>query len=181
MKRLSPGCQKRSTHWMMTRQFKLLVDVLMLLAAETGDCFKSRFEPWEQPKCRERRKAELTAAVPMEPWLSQLSPDLFWDVAQDSIDPDKNMRWLVERVLVRGRWEDWLLLKDHLPSEGLAELVTQLKLSAGEAHFSPRNPPRPTSPLTPLLVRAPAGFSTLFQAAPFGSILEPLCKKSVLQ
>ena len=45
------------------------------------------------------------------------------------------MRWLTERVLVRGRWEDWLLLKDHLPKEGLAELASQLKVPAREANF----------------------------------------------
>ena len=67
--------------------------------------------------------------------MSKLSPDLFWDVSLDSVDPVKNQRWLVERVLVRGRWEDWLLLKDNLPRKGLKELLPRLKVPAREAHF----------------------------------------------
>lgn len=71
----------------------------------------------------------------MEPWMSKLSPDLFWDVPLDSIDPFKNQRWLLERVLVRGRWEDWLLLRKHLPKAGLEEVLPRLKVPAREAHF----------------------------------------------
>ncbi len=33
-------------------------------------------------------------------WLNEFSPDLFWDVWRDAVDPEKNRRGLVERVVV---------------------------------------------------------------------------------
>jgi hypothetical protein len=30
-------------------------------------------------------------------------------LAPGEVDPEKNARWILERVLQRGRWEDWLL------------------------------------------------------------------------
>lgn len=71
----------------------------------------------------------------MVPWLAQLSPDLFWDVPLSSVDPVKNQRWLLERVLLRGRWEDWLLLKEHLPRKGVEDTLPRLRVPAREAHF----------------------------------------------
>jgi hypothetical protein len=71
----------------------------------------------------------------MEPWIKQLSSDLFWDVAVESVDPVKNLRWLVERVVVRGRWEDWLLLRGHLTAESLRGVLPRLKVPAREINF----------------------------------------------
>ena len=57
-------------------------------------------------------------------WLESLSPDLFWDVARDQVDADKNRRWLVERVLTR-----------HLGYDALREISPRLRLAGRERHF----------------------------------------------
>ncbi len=71
----------------------------------------------------------------MATWLSSLSQDLFWDVSIDSVDPKKNLRWLVERIVTRGRWEDWLLLSRHVPREELRAVLPRLRLTGREKHF----------------------------------------------
>ncbi|MCK5736144.1 MAG: hypothetical protein KAH21_06670, partial [Spirochaetaceae bacterium] len=42
------------------------------------------------------------------------------------------------RVLQRGRWEDWLLLKTHYDKPRLRNLSSQLKLDPKSAHFLKR-------------------------------------------
>ena len=71
----------------------------------------------------------------MESWVKNLSPELFWDVRQEEIDPDKHEKWLVERVLQRGRWEDWLLVKTHYKKNRLIDLSPQLKLDPKAENF----------------------------------------------
>jgi hypothetical protein len=71
----------------------------------------------------------------MESWLESLSPDLFWDVQVSRVDSVKNRRWLVERVLTRGRLEDWLLLSRHISRSDLRDLMPRVKVSPREKHF----------------------------------------------
>ncbi len=71
----------------------------------------------------------------METWLTALSPELFLDVSVDSVDIRKNLRWLVERVLTRGRWEDWLLLRRHVTPDDLRDVLPRLRVPPRERHF----------------------------------------------
>lgn len=71
----------------------------------------------------------------MEPWINNLSSYLFWDVPREGIDPDKHARWLVERVLQRGRWEDWLIIRNHYNKRRLLNLKPQLNINPKSAHF----------------------------------------------
>ena len=71
----------------------------------------------------------------MESWVKNLSPELFWDVRQEEIDPDRHEKWLLERVLQRGRWEDWLLVKTQYKKSRLIDLSPQLKLDAKAENF----------------------------------------------
>jgi hypothetical protein len=71
----------------------------------------------------------------MEPWLEDLSEDLFWDVQISQVDCIKHRRWLVERVLTRGRLEDWRLLTLHVSRRDLRELLTRLRLPPRERFF----------------------------------------------
>lgn len=71
----------------------------------------------------------------MEPWLAALSPDLFWDVPRETVNPRKNLRWLVERIVLRGRWEDWILLRDHLSWQELEDFLPRLNLPPRERNF----------------------------------------------
>jgi len=64
-----------------------------------------------------------------------LSPELFWDVSQKEVDPERHDRWLIERVMHRGRWEDWLLIRSHYSKSRLLDLSAKLKLDPKSAHF----------------------------------------------
>jgi len=68
-------------------------------------------------------------------WIAELSPDLFWDVQRDQIDPEKNLRWLVERFLTRGRLEDYQLLTKHIGYQNLRAVANRLKVPAREKYF----------------------------------------------
>ena len=68
-------------------------------------------------------------------WVSGLSSELFWDVLQEEVDPGRHERWLIERVLQRGRWEDWLLIRKHYNKKRLNSLLSQLRLDARSEHF----------------------------------------------
>lgn len=68
-------------------------------------------------------------------WVNSLSAELFWDVLQEKVDPDRHERWLIERVLQRGRWEDWLVLRKHYSKKRLNGLLPQLRLDSKSEHF----------------------------------------------
>ena len=71
----------------------------------------------------------------MNSWIKNLSPELFWDVSQKEVDPEIHERWLIERVLQRGRWEDWLILKTQYDKSRLRDLIPQLRLDPKAANF----------------------------------------------
>ena len=71
----------------------------------------------------------------MELWVNNLSADLFWDVLQKEVDPDLHERWLIERVLQRGRWEDWILLRENYSRKRFIGLLPHLRLDAKSENF----------------------------------------------
>jgi hypothetical protein len=71
----------------------------------------------------------------MDSWIQALSKELFWDVDQSKVTADRHSRWLLERVLERGRWEDWLMVRDHLGKETIRDLAPTLRLKPRERHF----------------------------------------------
>jgi hypothetical protein len=71
----------------------------------------------------------------MKTWIEQLSPDLFWDVTRAEIDPKKHNRWLIERVVQRGRWEDWEIIRSHYDKQEICGLAEQLRLDPKSANF----------------------------------------------
>ena len=70
-----------------------------------------------------------------ELWVNNLSSELFWDVLQKEVDPDLHERWLIERVMQRGRWEDWILLRENYSKKRLIGLLPQLRLDGKSEHF----------------------------------------------
>ena len=70
-----------------------------------------------------------------ELWVNNLSVELFWDALQKEVDPVLHERWLVERVVQRGRWEDWLLIRTHYDKPRLRKLLPQLRMDARSEHF----------------------------------------------
>jgi hypothetical protein len=71
----------------------------------------------------------------MRGWFEQLSPELFWDVDQTQVQADLHTRWLLERVLERGRWEDWTLVRDHLGKETIRKSAASLRLDDKSKNF----------------------------------------------
>lgn len=56
----------------------------------------------------------------MSDYVQSLSPSLFWDVDRRMIDDEKHRRFIIGRVLERGRMQDWRSTKDRY---GLATVV----------------------------------------------------------
>lgn len=71
----------------------------------------------------------------MENWIIKLSSDLFWDTDRTAVDPEKHARWLLERVLQRGRWEDWLVIRDHYGMDRIKDLSPNLKLDGKSRNY----------------------------------------------
>lgn len=71
----------------------------------------------------------------MSTWIQQLSKELFWDVDPSGIREDVHARWLLERVLERGRWEDWLEVRTHLRKETIRTLSPSLRLDPKSRNF----------------------------------------------
>ncbi len=71
----------------------------------------------------------------MESWVNNLSPELFWDVSQEKIILKQHEKWLLERVLQRGRWEDWLLVREHYGKDRIRSLLPRLRLDSKAENF----------------------------------------------
>jgi hypothetical protein len=71
----------------------------------------------------------------MGTFMRSLSPELFWDVDRNSVDLEKNARWLLGRVLERGRWEDWLLIRNHYGRQRIRMLSEGLKIDPKAGSF----------------------------------------------
>lgn len=53
----------------------------------------------------------------------QLSRVLFWDTDYDSIDWDGKARYVIERVVTRGNWSDWIITREYY---GLDRIRTEM-------------------------------------------------------
>ncbi len=68
-------------------------------------------------------------------WIEKLSPELFWDVDRTQVQADIHTRWLIERVLERGRWEDWILIREKLGKETIRKQAPTLRLDVKTKNF----------------------------------------------
>ena len=59
--------------------------------------------------------------------ITQFSPNLFWDVNSADLDIDKHKAYIVERVLERGQWKDWLLIRDYYGLEKIKEIALNIR------------------------------------------------------
>jgi hypothetical protein len=69
----------------------------------------------------------MSAEQPNKPSKLALSPNLFWDVRFDEIDPDVHAAWLAKRVLEYGDWCDWQMLMQYYGRSRLAEIATGIR------------------------------------------------------
>ncbi len=59
--------------------------------------------------------------------ITSLSAHLFWDVDPKTLSFEKNMDFIVGRILEYGLMEDWILLRDSLGIQGIAEIAMNIR------------------------------------------------------
>lgn len=59
----------------------------------------------------------------MSPFIKSLSPYLFWDTDRETVDPEKHRPYIVQRVVERGSFSDWKLLRDHYGLDGVVSVA----------------------------------------------------------
>ena len=57
----------------------------------------------------------------------KLSQDLFWDANLSTIDFEKHAQYVVERVVTRGRLDDWKQIVQFYGHDRLKKLALQIK------------------------------------------------------
>ncbi len=58
---------------------------------------------------------------------SSFSPNLFWDINEDTLDRDQHARFIIERVITRGRLRDWFTLVRLYGLEWIKKEVLQIR------------------------------------------------------
>lgn len=56
-----------------------------------------------------------------------LSKHLLWDIDAQELDPNKHARFIVERVLTRGRLSDWFEIQTYYGWERLKKEVVKIR------------------------------------------------------
>lgn len=59
--------------------------------------------------------------------IGKLSKTLFWDVDISTLDAQKHAFYIVERVLSRGKWEEFKLTLAYYGKEKVGSIATQLR------------------------------------------------------
>jgi hypothetical protein len=59
--------------------------------------------------------------------ISQFSTNLFWDTDPAGLDIEKHRKYIVERVLDCGTWDDWLLIRNYYGLDQLKEIALGLR------------------------------------------------------
>jgi hypothetical protein len=68
--------------------------------------------------------------------INTLSPHLFWDVDRSQVDVNKNLSFLVARVLQYGRIDDWRIIYRNVGLERITEVAKEIKgLDDRSMHF----------------------------------------------
>jgi hypothetical protein len=63
----------------------------------------------------------------------KFSPALFWDVDAEQMDIDAHPAFVIQRVLERGRWEDWVQIRAYYPMETIISEVMNLRTLSPKA------------------------------------------------
>ncbi|MCX6351014.1 MAG: hypothetical protein NTX03_04030 [Bacteroidetes bacterium] len=56
-----------------------------------------------------------------------LSKTLFWDVDPYSVDINKHAKYIIDRVISRGSWEEFKIILAHYGKEKVGEYATQFR------------------------------------------------------
>lgn len=57
----------------------------------------------------------------------EFSTNLFWDIDESTLDSEKNARFIIERVLTRGRLSDWWALNRLYDWEKIKQEVLKIR------------------------------------------------------
>ena len=71
-------------------------------------------------------------------WVDNLSPELFWDINRSTLNPKIHTRWLLERILERGRWEDWILAAQNIDKNHILQISETLRIDSKSRNFLKR-------------------------------------------
>lgn len=71
-------------------------------------------------------------------WVGELSDLLFWDTARNSVDPSLHLRWILERVLELGDYNDWLIVKQNIAPEQMKKELGRLRIDPKARNFLER-------------------------------------------
>ncbi len=80
-----------------------------------------------------RTFAQEIATMTPAPTIEQFTPNLFWDIAPDAFDIDRYPAAVVERVLERGEWNDWCLIRNYLGLQRIAAICKTLRTLSPES------------------------------------------------
>lgn len=59
--------------------------------------------------------------------INKFSPHLFWDVDIQTINPEKDKKWLIGRVLEYGLYNDWLLIKNQYGIKKIVDIAINIR------------------------------------------------------
>ena len=59
--------------------------------------------------------------------ISSFSKNLFWDVEPGTLNLESNSRYIIQRVLEYGRYNDWKLILSHYGIKVISDTVTTLR------------------------------------------------------
>lgn len=59
--------------------------------------------------------------------ISSFSKNLFWDVEMGSIDMESNSKYIIQRVLEYGRYDDWKLILSYYGLKTISDTAVSLR------------------------------------------------------
>ena len=69
----------------------------------------------------------------LAPSIQHFSKNLFWDVSPADFHADRCPAQVIQRVLERGEWSDWCLVRDYYGLMQIAEVCKTLRTLSPEA------------------------------------------------
>ena len=80
-----------------------------------------------------RERSETKNNMSQAPYITDFSQHLFWDVSPADFNADRCPAQVIQRVLERGEWSDWCLVRDYYGLTQIAEVCKKLRTLSPEA------------------------------------------------
>ena len=79
------------------------------------------------------KRSETKNNMSQAPYITDFSQHLFWDVSPADFNADRCPAQVIQRVLERGEWSDWCLVRDYYGLTQIAEVCKKLRTLSPEA------------------------------------------------